>query len=33
MQDDDMFAEMTVREHITFSAMLRLPPDMPMRYA
>ena len=33
MQDDDMFAELSVREHITFSAMLRLPADMPDRYA
>eukprot|EP00128_Syssomonas_multiformis_P012306 Colp12_sorted_trinity150504_noHs@9986 len=28
MQDDDLFAELTVREHITFSAMLRLPSTM-----
>lgn len=29
LQDDDMFAELTVEEQITYAALLRLPPAMP----
>lgn len=29
LQDDDMFAELTVQEQITYAALLRLPSDMP----
>lgn len=29
LQDDDMFAELTVEEQLTYAALLRLPPSMP----
>lgn len=29
LQDDDMFAELTVEEQLTYAALLRLPPNMP----
>lgn len=31
LQDDDMFAELTVEEQLTYAALLRLPADMPRK--